>query len=342
MYVQPLEGTALAGLRAGPGSLPGRGLGRPVQDPLRRHRRQQPPDGRLPRPDRALAPARARRRASGRSGSSASLPAPRARPLLTPIREPQGLIKVGGIAQGLMLPLIAGATLYLRQRDADRRVGADLPDRRPHLARLLRDLGRGGLQRLRPRPGAACDCPSALAATRRRGLTGVDARPGPSVVQQARRHRGRPGLDGRGRRRRSSRGPTDTVIRALLLRARYVSFAVAAVVLLVLLVLFGKRVSYEQSIKSFFADDDPVMVAYQKAAQAFGDDNFVFVAYDDPELLTPGRDGPRRRAGRGGRPGADPGRAPGRVARRDAAALEDRRRPARARPAAGLRCATWR
>ena len=38
-------------------------------------------------------------------------------------REPQFLIKVGGIAQALMLPLIAGATLYLRQRDTDRRVG---------------------------------------------------------------------------------------------------------------------------------------------------------------------------------------------------------------------------
>ena len=38
-------------------------------------------------------------------------------------REPQGLIKVGGVAQGLMLPLITGGILYLRQRDADRRVG---------------------------------------------------------------------------------------------------------------------------------------------------------------------------------------------------------------------------
>ncbi len=38
-------------------------------------------------------------------------------------REPQALIKAGGIAQALMLPFIAGATLYLRQRDADRRVG---------------------------------------------------------------------------------------------------------------------------------------------------------------------------------------------------------------------------
>ena len=38
-------------------------------------------------------------------------------------REPQGLIKAGGIAQALMLPLIAGGTLYLRGRDDDRRVG---------------------------------------------------------------------------------------------------------------------------------------------------------------------------------------------------------------------------
>ncbi|MDR3635355.1 MAG: Nramp family divalent metal transporter [Isosphaeraceae bacterium] len=38
-------------------------------------------------------------------------------------REPQFLIKVGGISQGLMLPLIAGGTIYIKQRDADRRVG---------------------------------------------------------------------------------------------------------------------------------------------------------------------------------------------------------------------------
>jgi manganese transport protein len=38
-------------------------------------------------------------------------------------REPQGLIKAGGIAQALMLPFIAGATIYLRRRDADPRVG---------------------------------------------------------------------------------------------------------------------------------------------------------------------------------------------------------------------------
>jgi hypothetical protein len=38
-------------------------------------------------------------------------------------REPQGLIKVGGIAQAMMLPVISGAALYLRGRDTDRRVG---------------------------------------------------------------------------------------------------------------------------------------------------------------------------------------------------------------------------
>jgi hypothetical protein len=38
-------------------------------------------------------------------------------------REPQALIKAGGIAQALMLPFIAGAIIYLRRRDADPRVG---------------------------------------------------------------------------------------------------------------------------------------------------------------------------------------------------------------------------
>lgn len=73
----------------------------------------------------------------------------------------------------------------------------------------------------------------------------------------------------------------------LLLQARYAVFA-TVLALLVTLIVAGKRVSYEQSIKSFFADDDPVMTVYQKAARSFGDDNFVFVAYDDPDLFSRG------------------------------------------------------
>jgi uncharacterized protein len=71
-----------------------------------------------------------------------------------------------------------------------------------------------------------------------------------------------------------------------LLKARYVTFSTVAV-LLVLLAWTGKRVTYDQSIASFFADDDPDMAVYQKAAKIFGDDNFAFVVYDDPALLTP-------------------------------------------------------
>jgi uncharacterized protein len=72
----------------------------------------------------------------------------------------------------------------------------------------------------------------------------------------------------------------------LLFQARYVTFS-AVVVLLVFLAWAGKRVTYDQSIASFFADDDPDMAVYQKAAATFGDDNFAFVVYDDPALLTP-------------------------------------------------------
>ena len=72
----------------------------------------------------------------------------------------------------------------------------------------------------------------------------------------------------------------------LLLRFRYLTAALTTA-LLIVLVFFGKKVSYEQSIGSFFADDDPYMAVYQKAASSFGDDNFVFLAYDDPDLVTP-------------------------------------------------------
>ena len=76
----------------------------------------------------------------------------------------------------------------------------------------------------------------------------------------------------------------ERVIR-LLLGARYATFS-TVVLLLILLAWMGKRVTYEQSINSFFADDDPLMQVYQRAAATFGDDNFVFIVYDDPALLT--------------------------------------------------------
>lgn len=71
-----------------------------------------------------------------------------------------------------------------------------------------------------------------------------------------------------------------------LLRFRHL-FCALVVGLLIGLALFGERVGYEQSIGSFFADDDPTMNVYQKAAATFGDDNFVFLVYDDPNVLTP-------------------------------------------------------
>ena len=68
-------------------------------------------------------------------------------------REPQGLIKAGGIAQALMLPFIAGATIYLRRRETDRRVGPVAAERYLDLDRLRGDHGRRGLQHLRPGQG---------------------------------------------------------------------------------------------------------------------------------------------------------------------------------------------
>ena len=68
-------------------------------------------------------------------------------------REPQALITAGGIAQALMLPFIAGATIYLRRRDADRSRRAVAPERPAHLGRVRGDLGRRPLHHLQPAPG---------------------------------------------------------------------------------------------------------------------------------------------------------------------------------------------
>jgi uncharacterized protein len=73
---------------------------------------------------------------------------------------------------------------------------------------------------------------------------------------------------------------------AFLIRARYVSFGLAVVLLLFLFVL-GRHVEYEQSIQSFFADDDPAVQKYKAAAAAFGNDQFVFIGYHDPDLISP-------------------------------------------------------
>ncbi|WP_435016943.1 efflux RND transporter permease subunit [Tundrisphaera sp. TA3] len=71
----------------------------------------------------------------------------------------------------------------------------------------------------------------------------------------------------------------------LLLRSRHILLA-AVTLVLALLMIAGKRVDYEQSIRSFFSEDDPAIVDYNRASAAFGDDNFVFVSYADPDLLT--------------------------------------------------------
>ncbi len=78
-----------------------------------------------------------------------------------------------------------------------------------------------------------------------------------------------------------------TAVIDFLLKARGFSIGAVALLLVVLLIQ-GKPVRYEQSVRSFFADDDPAIVDYAKASAAFGDDNLVFVSYEDPALLTPG------------------------------------------------------
>lgn len=72
-----------------------------------------------------------------------------------------------------------------------------------------------------------------------------------------------------------------------LIRIRYATLALI-IAALAWLIPFGSHVTYEQSIASFFPPDDPTIAAYRAAADTFGSDNVAFVAYEDPDLLTPG------------------------------------------------------
>lgn len=87
-----------------------------------------------------------------------------------------------------------------------------------------------------------------------------------------------------------------------LIRVRLVGLGLVLALMAVLLVL-DRHVHYEQSIQSFFADDDPAVVAYRDAARRFGNDQLVFLVYEDPDLISAG--GMDRIADLAGRIGPD-------------------------------------
>lgn len=72
-----------------------------------------------------------------------------------------------------------------------------------------------------------------------------------------------------------------------LIRSRLAT-ATVIILTLALLLAFGRHVEYEQSLTSFFPSGDPVVVDYRRASSLFGNDNFVFIAYEDAALLTAG------------------------------------------------------
>ncbi len=49
----------------------------------------------------------------------------------------------------------------------------------------------------------------------------------------------------------------------------------------------ASRLALDESVESFYAPDDPYLLAYLDSKQKFGGDEFVFVAYQDPQLLEP-------------------------------------------------------
>lgn len=71
-----------------------------------------------------------------------------------------------------------------------------------------------------------------------------------------------------------------------LISARYI-VVVLTILIAGALLYSGRHADYEQSIKSFFAENDPAIVQFEKWSDVFGYDNILFVCYDDPDYLTP-------------------------------------------------------
>jgi uncharacterized protein len=70
-----------------------------------------------------------------------------------------------------------------------------------------------------------------------------------------------------------------------LVRYRYWLLA-AAVVATALSYIAASRLTLERSIESLYAPDDPHLLDYRESKSLFGGDEFVIVAYQDPDLLS--------------------------------------------------------
>lgn len=75
----------------------------------------------------------------------------------------------------------------------------------------------------------------------------------------------------------------------LLVRRRQLLFALAAI-LAVISIFPALNLRLDRSIESMYADDDPLLLRYQESKRLFGGDEFVIVAWEEPNLIN-SRDG---------------------------------------------------
>lgn len=71
----------------------------------------------------------------------------------------------------------------------------------------------------------------------------------------------------------------------ILFRVRYVVWLVVLPLTVVSWMLIPP-VEFDQTIEGFFPPDHPALLSYEQSKRAFGGDQIIFVAYDDPQLWT--------------------------------------------------------
>lgn len=84
---------------------------------------------------------------------------------------------------------------------------------------------------------------------------------------------------------RSSRPSTERLLDAWF-RFR-IPIGLIGTLLLAILVGVGPEPNYQISLEGLFPADDPLILSQTRAREAFGDNRFVLLAYEDPEVMSP-------------------------------------------------------
>ena len=85
----------------------------------------------------------------------------------------------------------------------------------------------------------------------------------------------------------------SNTLASIIVRFRY-ALLMVALILVAIILLFGKPLKFDRSIESMFREDDPMLVDFQQLKRVFGGNEILMVAFKDRQLLDEDRSGIER------------------------------------------------